>query len=175
MTAINSVHIGKISNVLSKNVNDSMRSSVAMATGYAILHACEDTTALAIGSSMQGGLNVLNIVEKGIEQSQSMLYIAEAGIKAIHDTVTQMNQISAKAKLGFMNKELIEETLSASFMQLKAEIDRIANSVDFNGQKLLNGTGGTVIAATKATVSPDFSKVENLNIENVLCVSHLSS
>jgi len=143
---------GPIRQSLSDSLSEASRSGVAMATGNAILHAYQDPTGLAIGSSMKSEYNVLSIITTGMEQSQSMLYIAEAGIKDAYKVVTEMYEILARAKLGYMTDDLIENTLSKTYQQYKDELDRIADSVDFNGQKLLNGTGGTVDLGLKATI-----------------------
>lgn len=137
---------------LSNSLEDSALSATKMATGEGIQHAYEDPTGLAIGSSMRGDLDILKIVYTGIKQTQSMLYIAEEGMKAIHGTMSKLNQVLAKAKLGYMTDALVNSTLSPTYQQLKAEINRIADSIDFNGQKLLNATGGKRTAATVSTV-----------------------
>lgn len=158
--SVNNSYTADMRTALSSSLAEALRSGIAMATGNSIIHAYEDPTGLAIGSSMKADLDVLKVVATGIEQSQAMLYMAEGGIKSAHETVTQMNQILARAKLGYMTDELVKDTLSQTYNQLKSEIDRIANSVDFNGQKLLNGTGGKVTAAKAATVnttSPNYS------------------
>lgn len=137
---------------LSNSLSDAALAATKMATGEGIQHAYEDPTGLAIGSSMKGDLDVLKIVYTGVKQTQSMLYIAEEGMKAIHNTFSKLNQTLAKAKLGFMTDDLVKSTLSPTYQQLSAEINRIADSIDFNGQKLLNGTGGRQTAATVSTV-----------------------
>jgi len=160
--SINMSLTGQIRQSLSNSLSEASRSGIAMATGNAILHAYQDPTGLAIGSSMKSEYNVLSIITTGMEQSQSMLYIAEAGIKDAYKVVTEMYEILARAKLGYMTDDLIEDTLSKTYQQYKDELDRIADSVDFNGQKLLNGTGGTVDLGVKATVglaNYDYDKV----------------
>lgn len=137
---------------LSNSLSDAALAATKMATGEGIQHAYEDPTGLAIGSSMKGDLDVLKIVYTGIKQTQSMVYIAEEGMKAIHGTMSKLNQVLAKAKLGYMTDALVQSTLSPTYIQLKEEINRIADSIDFNGQKLLNGTGGKKTAATVSTL-----------------------
>lgn len=137
---------------LSTSMDAAAIAATKMSTGENIIHAYEDPTGLAIGSNMRAQLDVLEVVKTGIEQTQSMLYIAEAGLKSIYETYTQLNQVLARAKLGYMNDELIQKTLSPTYMQLKQEINRIADSVDFNGQKLFDGTGGTKVAGKESVL-----------------------
>jgi len=177
--SVNNSYTADMRTALSSSLAEALRSGIAMATGNSIIHAYEDPTGLAIGSSMKADLDVLKVVATGIEQSQAMLYMAEGGIKSAHETVTQMNQILARAKLGYMTDELVKDTLSQTYNQLKSEIDRIANSVDFNGQKLLNGTGGKVTAAKAATVnttSPNYSfNASTSSLKDIILPAGLSA
>jgi flagellin len=131
-----------IKNSLSNSIADANLAAAKMATGEQYQHAYEDPTSYAVGLHMQSDLSVLQTVLKGAIQSTSMMYIAESAAKAIYATVNQMKGILAQAKLGYMTDELIKDTLSPTYIQLKAEINRIADSVNFNGQTLLNGQGG---------------------------------
>lgn len=143
----------KTREALSKSMTDASMAATKMSTGVAFLHAYEDPTGLAIGSNMTKDLQTLGVVFTGIKQTQSMMYIAEEGLKSIYNTLGKMNDILAKAKLGYMNDELVNNTLSPTYVQLKQEINRIADSIQFNGQNLLNGTGGVQHAAVQSTVS----------------------
>jgi flagellin len=129
--------------------------AVKMATGEQYQHAYEDPTSYAIGLHMQSDLSVLKTVLRGAIQSTSMMYIAEAAAKAIYQTVNKMKEILGQAKLGYMTDELIKDTLSPTYVQLKAEINRIADSVNFNGQTLLNGQGGRKHGAVASTVATE--------------------
>jgi len=173
--SINTSFTADMRRALSDSVSEATRASTAMATGNAFMHAYEDPTGLAIGEKMKSDHDILSIVATGIEQSQSMLYIAEAGIKSAYESVTQMNQILARAKLGYMTDELVQNTLSPSYVQLKAEVNRVADSTDFNGQKILNGTGGVKTAAVTTTVNqtPSFDlssaviSLQDIKIANI--------
>lgn len=160
--SVNTSLTASIRGALSKNLNEATRAGISMATGEAIIHAYQDPTGLAIGSNMRAQRDILSIVATGIEQSQSMLFIAEEGLKAAEAVVNQMNTILARAKLGYMNDELIRKTLSPAYKQMQEELNRISDSVNFNGQNLLNGTGGKVTVGKQASVgavpsSYDFS------------------
>lgn len=162
---------------LSTSMRDASMAASKMSTGKNYVHAYEDSTGFAIGSSMQSDLKILEIVATGVNQTQSMLYMVEEGMKAIHDTASKLNQVLAKAKLGYMTDELVKNTLSPSYIQLKQEIDRIADSIEFNGQKLLNGTGGKQVAASTAAVgaaSYKFSNYSNTSLSGVTAITGLT-
>lgn len=135
---------------ISQSMNDASIAAAKMSTGEAIIHAGEAPTSLAIGSNLRADFKTLEIVSTGIKQTKSMLYIAEQGMRAIYDRLTQMTQVLAQSKLGYMTPQLISTTLSPTYQQLKAECNRIAGDINFNGQKLLNGTGGKQNTATSS-------------------------
>lgn len=138
---------------LADNMKSASLSALKMSTGENYINAYEDPTGYAIGSSMRADLKVLEVVKTGIEQTKSMLLVAEAGMKSIKQTVEKLYTILAKAKLGYMTDDLVKNTLSPEYVQMKQEVDRIAKSLDFNGQKLLNGSGGKKTDATASTAS----------------------
>jgi len=134
---------------LGRNVEKLSRVAESLATGNAQV----DATGRSIGSSLQGDAQVIDVVLTGLKQSKAMFYIAEQGIKSLYDTTTQMTQVVAKAKLGFMNDNLIRTTLAPVYEQLKAELDRIAEAINFNNQALFNGSGNTVLTPVRSTMS----------------------
>jgi len=157
--SINNCNSQPIQQALSNNLSGAAAAATKMATGEQFQHFFEDPTSNAIGLNMRSDLGVLRTVLKGIEQSQSMLYIAEAGAKSVYQTVNKMKEILTQAKLGYMTNELIQTTLSPTYVQLKAEINRIADSVNFNGQTLINGQGGVQNAGTASTAAPNASYI----------------
>jgi flagellin len=163
--SVNTSFTGQTRLAVGQNLDEAKRSMIAMSTGNAIGHAFEDPTGLAIGSNMKSTRDILSVVATGIEQSKSMLYMAEAGLKSAEDVVNQMETMLARAKLGYMTDELILNTLSPAYKEMKEELNRIADSIDFNGQKLLNGTGGKVTYGKGSTVS---SALTTYNMSNAV-------
>lgn len=160
---INTSNSTPIKQALSNNLAVSAMAATKMATGEQYINLYEDPTSNAIGLNMQSDLSVLRTVLKGITQSQSLLYIAESGGKSIYYTVNKMKEILGQAKLGYMTDDLIKNTLAPTYMQLKQEINRIADSVSFNGQTLLNGKGGRQNAGIAASVAttPNYQSTNN--------------
>jgi len=151
--SINSSNTTPVKTSLSKSMTAANIAATKMATGDAFVQAYEDPSSFSIGLKMQSDLDVLQTVLKGIEQSQSMLNIAESGAKSIYDTVIQMKNVLTQAKLGYMTDELIQTTLSPTYIQLKGEINRIADNISFNGQTLINGQSGGKVAGRTSEVS----------------------
>jgi flagellin len=151
--SVNTSFTAPIRGAVANNLDGAKKAMRALATGDAFSHAYEDPTGAAIGSRLKREKNILSVVETGIKQSMSMLYMAEAGLKSAEKVITEMETNLSRAKLGYMTDELVLTTLSPAYTQMKEELNRIADSINFNGQKLLNGTGGEVTYGKASTVN----------------------
>jgi len=147
---------------LSNSITEQVKLSTSIATGEAIV----DATGRAIGASLQGDAQVLEEVITGIKQGASVLNVAYEGAKAYRDVLTTMKQTLAKAKSGIMNDDLIKTTLGPVYTKLRDELNRIADSINFNGQALFNGSSknGTQVTEYRASnlesQSPNYDKAK---------------
>ena len=72
---------------------------------------------------------MIQVVEGALNEVQNILVrLRELGVQAASDTIGDLER-------RFLNEE---------YQSLKEELDRIANSTEFNGTFLLDGTGGTL-------------------------------
>jgi len=127
---------------LGNAIERSMLSGQSLATGKGILHAWQDPTGLAIGSNMQATANTLGVVLTGVIQSQQLLEVAQTSMEQLLNRCNDLTTMLARAKSGLVTNDTIVNTLSTAFSLTKQEMVRIAEDTEFNGVKLLNGTGG---------------------------------
>jgi len=133
-------------------------SSQALATGKRISHAWQDATGLAIGSNMQAIASTLDIVLTSIVQSQQVLEVAQTSVEQMLKRCNDTDNMLARAKSGVVTNDLIINALSTAFSLTKQEMIRIAQDTEFNGVKLLNGTGGirTKGISSKVAATPNY-------------------
>jgi flagellin len=116
-------------------------STEKVASGTRINRAADDAAGLAISSRMGADIRSIRQDVRNANDGVSMVQVAEGGMNEIGNIVTRLRELSIQAasdtigdtERGFVDKEV---------QQLKAEIDRNANTTEFNGRKLLNGEGG---------------------------------
>ncbi len=173
--SINASSTTGVRNALGSNIRDNAKSATKLGTGDGIINAYEDPAGLAIGTSMRASYDVLSIVNRGIQQSQSMLYITEDGLKSAVDTVTKMQKLLTNAKLGYVDDTMIKNTLSPEYVQLKAEFGRIADGTKFNNQKLLDATSGTVSLGTAATLGDMTYDYSDATVSSMGTIAGLST
>ena len=100
--------------------------------------AADDAAGLGIAKSMNAQIRSLAAAERNTNDGISMLQTADGGAEQIHGLLTRMRELavqSSNASLGTDDRTNIDKEYQASL----SEIDRITNSVTFNGINLLNG------------------------------------
>lgn len=112
-----------------------------LSSGERVTRASDDAAGLAISENLKAQIRSLRQSKRNAADSISLIQTAEGGLSEISNIVIRLRELSIQAasdtvgdkERGFSNIE---------FQSLKEEIDRIAESSEFNGTKLLNGTGG---------------------------------
>ena len=111
-----------------------------LASGTRIARAADDAAGLAISEKMRADIRSLRQDSRNANDGVSMVQVAEGGMNEVGNILTRFRELSIQAasdtigdkERGFINKEVT---------QLRGEIDRISNSTEFNGRKLLSGGG----------------------------------
>jgi len=111
-----------------------------LSSGYRINRAADDAAGLGISEKMRaqiaGNQQALRNVQDGI----SMLQTGEGAMDEVHSMLQRMRELAVQAANGTYADNGPERTsMGQEIVQLAQEIDRIANSTEFNGQKLLTG------------------------------------
>lgn len=130
-------------NYLTTNQAGLTKSMQRLSSGLRINSAADDPAGLAIAVSMtqtssslsQGAQNGLN----GI----SLVQTAQSAMNNIANILTQMSTLASQASSGTYSSSQLGN-LDTTFTALKNEIERVAQSTQFNGIDLLNGNTGSV-------------------------------
>ncbi len=137
-------------------------------TGLKINAAKDDASGLAITEKMKNQIKALDTAKDNCEDGANLIQTAEGSIGEIHDILTRMTELAEKAANGVL-EDTDRDKLQKEMDQLSGEIDRIATTSNFNGQKLLDGSIGSngyvqishvgVTGATSATMASGSSGV----------------
>lgn len=111
-----------------------------LSSGKRINSASDDAAGLAISEKLKGQIASSQQAKRNASDGISVVQTAEGGLNEIGTIITRLRELSIQAsndtvgdvERGFSDKE---------FQNLTAEIERIAQTTDFNGVKLLNGEG----------------------------------
>lgn len=133
IAAINSYrNLGINQSALSKNLEK-------LSSGYRINRAGDDAAGLAISESMRSQINGLNQASKNAEDAIGLIQTAEGALTEVHSMLQRMTTLATQAANGTYNS-VARENVQTEIDQLTAEIDRIAESTNFNDIKPLDGS-----------------------------------
>lgn len=132
--------------LLSKNLEK-------LSSGYRINRSADDAAGLAISEKMRAQITGLTTAQKNVKDGICLVQTAEGAMQEIHDMLNRMVELATQSANGTYQDELDRDNLQKEVVQIKEEIDRIANSANFNGIPLLNGKwkGDEVSGSTPGT------------------------
>ena len=113
-----------------------------LSSGYKINRAGDDAAGLAISEKMRAQITGLNAAQKNVKDGVNLVKTAEGALQEVQDMLNRMDYLATQSANGTYDNPVDRFNLQKEVDALKDEIDRIADSANFNGIKLLDGTMG---------------------------------
>ena len=154
ITAMNSYRNFTINNsALSKNLEK-------LSSGYKVNRAGDDAAGLAISEKMRAQITGLEGATKNAKDGISLIQTAEGALTEVHSMLNRMTSLAEQSANGTYDNDVDRAQLQKEVASLKEEIDRIADSANFNGLKLLDGSlsGGSNVSGAVTLSSTEASK-----------------
>ena len=111
-----------------------------LSSGYKINRAGDDAAGLAISEKMRAQITGLDAASKNVKDGISLVKTAEGAMQEVQDMLNRMVSLATQSANGTYQDAVDRENLQAEVDQLRSEINRIADSANFNGIKLLDGS-----------------------------------
>lgn len=111
-----------------------------LSSGYKINRAGDDAAGLAISEKMRAQITGLKAASKNVKDGVSLVKTAEGALQEVHDMLNRMDSLATQSANGTYDNEVDRQNLQKEVNSLRSEIDRIADSANFNGKKLLDGS-----------------------------------
>ncbi len=115
------------------------KSTEKLSSGYRINRAADDAAGLAISEKMRSQIRGLNQASTNAQDGISLIQTAEGALNETHSILQRMRQLSVQAANGTETDE-DRSNLQDEVAQLQDELDRIAETTEFNTMKLLDGS-----------------------------------
>ncbi|WP_079524726.1 flagellin N-terminal helical domain-containing protein [Solibacillus isronensis] len=115
------------------------KSMEKLSSGLRINRAGDDAAGLAISEKMRGQIRGLDQASSNAQDGISMLQTAEGALNETHSILQRMRELAVQSSNGTLEDQ-DREAIQAEVDQLTKEIDRIAETTQFNQKKLLRGT-----------------------------------
>lgn len=125
---------------LTGNNNAVAKNLEKLSSGYRINRAGDDAAGLAISEKMRAQITGLNTAQKNAQDGVSLVQTAEGALTEVHSMLNRMVELADQSANGTYDNEVDRANLQKEIDSLKDEIDRIADSTNFNGINLLDGS-----------------------------------
>ncbi len=138
-----------------KNINtNNMHMNQALnrlSSGFRVNSAADDAAGFAIASKMDAQSARLKAASLNASQAQAMVKMADAGVNEIQNMLVRIQSLATQAASA--NNAGERAKLDAERIKLETQIDKIANSTNYNGINLLNGLDASSPAKAAVTAS----------------------
>jgi flagellin len=126
------------------NTNRQLQTSLArLSSGYRINQASDDAAGLAISENLKAQIRGVRQANRNTNDGISLVQVAEGSLNEVSSMLIRLRELSIQAASDTVG-DTERRFTDVEFQQLKSEIQRIAESTQFNGYDLLNGTGGVI-------------------------------
>jgi len=138
-----------------------------LSTGSRINSAKDDAAGLAISTRMTSQVRGLNMAVRNANDGISLMQTSEGAMDEVTSILQRMRELAVQSVNG-TNNNSDRTALNDEVTQLKYEIDRIANTTQFNNQNILDGsfTGKKLQIGDKAkqTMSIDIASIQTKDL-----------
>jgi flagellin len=121
-----------------------------LSSGYRINRAADDAAGLGISEKMRAQIRGNAQAIRNAKDGISMIQTAEGAMDEIHSILQRMRELGVQAANDTYDTAA-RTSIGTELIQLRQEIDRIANATNFNGQNLLTGALTGTLSGTSAS------------------------
>jgi flagellin len=125
---------------LNKTTRGSEKTLAKLSSGNRIVSSADDSAGLAISEKLKSSIRGIAQADRNANDGISLIQTAEGGLSEVGNILTRLRELSvqtASDTLGDNERNFA----NLEFQNLKEEVERISQSTEFNGKKLLNGEG----------------------------------
>jgi flagellin len=128
--------------------NDRLATSVErISSGIRINRGADDAAGLAISEALRSDIRALRQAVRNANDGISLINVTEGALNEQASILIRLRELSSQAATGTVGSTE-RQTVQLEFDALRLEIDRIASTTAFNGQKLVDGSLASSVAST---------------------------
>jgi flagellin len=113
------------------------RSMERLSSGFRINRAADDAAGLAISERLRAQVSGLGQAQRNVQDAVSLVQTAEGSLTEVHAMLQRVRELAVQYKNGSLSTA-DRVAIQSEVNQLASEIERIGQSAEFNGIKLLN-------------------------------------
>ncbi|QPJ62129.1 MAG: flagellin FliC [Candidatus Nitronauta litoralis] len=158
--------------------NDRLATSVErIASGIRINRGADDAAGLAISESLRSDIRALRQAVRNANDGISLINVTEGALNEQAGILIRLRELSSQAATGTVGSTE-RATIQLEFTALRNEIDRIADSTEFNGQKLVDGSLASGVSASSQIliqVGIDSTSSSRINLNTDVNLTSISA
>ncbi len=113
------------------------KSMERLSSGFRINRAADDAAGLAISERLRGQIGGLEQAQRNVQDAVSLVQTAEGSLTEVHAMLQRVRELAVQYKNGSLSTA-DRTAIQSEVYQLASEIERIGQSSEFNGIKLLD-------------------------------------
>lgn len=134
------------------------KSMEKLSSGYRINRAGDDAAGLAISENLRAQIRGLKQASRNANDGISLVQVAEGAMNELSSIMIRLRELavqSASDTIGPVERQF----LNVEYDQLISEVDRIADSTEFNGTQLLAGVGSVMDFQVGIRNNPEIDRI----------------
>lgn len=128
---------------LNNTQNDLSKSLEKLSSGLRINRAADDAAGLAISEGLRAQVGGITVATRNAQDGISVIQTAEGSLTEVHSILQRVRDLAVQAGNDSNNADS-RTAIQTEVTALSDELTRIAESTNFNGIKLLEGTNATL-------------------------------
>ena len=137
--------------ILGVNNNRLALSVERISSGIRINKAADDAAGLAVSEGLRSDIRALRQAVRNASDGISLLSVTEGALNEQGGILIRLRELASQAATGTVGSTE-RQTIQLEFSALRAELDRITATTEFNGTKLINGNLGSSVSDVNAHV-----------------------
>ncbi|SVD48215.1 uncharacterized protein METZ01_LOCUS401069, partial [marine metagenome] len=118
-----------------------------ISSGIRINKGADDAAGLAISEALRSDIRALRQAVRNANDGVSLINVTEGALNESAGILIRLRELASQAATGTVGSTE-RQTIQLEFTALRSEIDRIAATTEFNGQKLVDGSLASTVTST---------------------------
>ncbi len=139
-----------------------------LSSGYKINRAGDDAAGLALSEKMRAQITGLEAAHKNTKDATSLIKTAEGALQEVQDMLNRMVYLAEESANGIYDNDVDRPALQSEVDALQTEIERIADSANFNGKKLFAASSNLASGGFIFQIGDTANSYDKLSMATIL-------
>ena len=148
-----------------------------ISSGIRINRGSDDAAGLAISEGLRSDIRALRQAVRNANDGVSLINVTEGALNEQSGILIRLRELASQAATGTVGSTE-RATIQLEFTALRNELDRIAQTTEFNGQKLIEGSLASAVVSTShilIQVGLDSTSHSRINLNEEVNLSAMTS